>query len=121
MRAGHFSTPGLINGHTHAHGNLARGMGDHWTLELPHTAAVWISGNRTTEDRHLSAKLGAAEMLLKGCTAAYDLPLDLPLPTSEGLEAVGRAYADVGMRVVVAPMIGRVWPGKAVEAVQVDD
>jgi guanine deaminase len=97
--------PGLINAHTHAHGNLAKGMGDLWTLELLLTAAPWIGGNRTAEDRHLSAKIGAVEMVLKGCTAAYDLPLELPVPTSQGLEAVGRAYADVGLRAVIAPMV----------------
>ena len=97
--------PGLINGHTHAHGNLAKGMGDLWTLELLLTAGPWISGGRTMEDRYLSAKLGAVEMVLKGCTAAYDLPLELPMPTREGVEAVGRGYADVGMRAVVAPMV----------------
>lgn len=97
--------PGLINGHTHAHGNLAKGQGDLWTLELLLTAAPWISGGRTTQDRYLSAKLGAVEMVLKGCTAAYDLPLELPVPSPEGVEAVGRGYADVGMRAVVAPMV----------------
>ena len=51
--------PGLINAHTHAHGNLAKGMGDRWTLELLLTAAPWINGNRTADDRHLSAKIGA--------------------------------------------------------------
>jgi len=97
--------PGLINAHMHAHGNLAKGMGDRWTLELLLTAGAWISGGRTHEDRYLSAKLGAVEMVLKGCTAAYDLPLEFPTPTPEGTEAVGRAYAEVGMRAVVAPMV----------------
>ena len=97
--------PGLINAHTHAHGNLAKGMGDRWTLELLLTAGPWLSGGRSLEDKHLSAKLGAVEMVLKGCTAAYDLTLEWPAPTLEGLEAVGRAYADVGMRAVVAPMV----------------
>ena len=97
--------PGLINAHTHAHGNLAKGMGDLWTLELLLTAGPWISGSRTHEERHLSAKIGAVEMVLKGCTAAYDLPLEWPAPTLAGLEAVGRGYAEVGMRAVVAPMI----------------
>lgn len=96
---------GLINAHTHAHGNLAKGMGDRWTLELLLTAGPWISGGRSLEDKHLSAKLGAVEMVLKGCTACYDLPLEWPAPTPEGLEAVGRAYAEVGMRAVVAPMV----------------
>jgi guanine deaminase len=89
----------------HGHGNLAKGMGDRWTLELLLTAGPWLSGGRSLEDRHLSAKLGAVEMVLKGCTAAYDLPFEWPAPTSEGLEAVGRAYADVGMRATVAPMV----------------
>src|SRR3979409_2428078 len=62
--------PGLINAHTHAHGNLAKGMGDRWSLERLLTAGPWISGGRTLEDKHLSAKLGAAEMVLKGCTAS---------------------------------------------------
>ena len=97
--------PGLINAHTHAHGNLAKGMGDLWTLELLLTAGPWISGSRTHEERHLSAKIGAVEMVLKGCTAAYDLPLEWPAPTLAGLEAVGRGYAEVGMRAVIAPMI----------------
>ena len=80
-------------------------MGDRWTLELLLTAAPWINGNRTAEDRHLSAKIGAVEMVLKGVTAAYDLPLELPAPTLEGVESLGRAYADVGMRAVIAPMV----------------
>src|SRR5881409_3430482 len=96
---------GLINAHTHAHGNLAKGMGDRWTLELLLTAGPWISGGRSLDDKYLSAKLGAVEMVLKGCTACYDLPFEWPAPTPEGLEAVGRAYAEVGMRAVLAPMV----------------
>jgi 5-methylthioadenosine/S-adenosylhomocysteine deaminase len=97
--------PGLINAHTHAHGNLAKGMGDRWTLELLLTASSWIGGNRSLEDKRLSAKLGAVEMVLKGCTACYDLAFEWPAPTLEGLQAVGGAYAEVGMRAVVAPMV----------------
>ena len=97
--------PGLVNAHTHGHGNLAKGMGDRWTLELLLTAAPWITGNRNAEDKYLSTQLGAVEMVLKGCTACYDLSFDWPLPTSEGLALAGRAYADVGMRAVVAPMV----------------
>ena len=97
--------PGLINAHTHAHGNLAKGMGDRWTLELLLTAGPWISGGRTLEDKHLSAKIGAVEMVMKGCTSSYDLPLEFPAPSVEGLQAVGSAYAAVGMRAVIAPMV----------------
>ena len=31
--------PGLVNAHTHGHGNLAKGLGDRWSLELLLSAA----------------------------------------------------------------------------------
>lgn len=97
--------PGLVNAHMHGHGNLGKGMGDRWTLELLLTAGPWTSGNRTLEDKYLGTLIGAVEMLLKGCTACYDLTGEFPQPTPDGLEACGRAYADAGMRAVVAPMV----------------
>jgi 5-methylthioadenosine/S-adenosylhomocysteine deaminase len=97
--------PGLVNAHTHGHGNLAKGMGDRWTLELLLSAAPWITGNRNAEEKYLSTQLGAVEMVLKGCTACYDLSFEWPLPSVEGLNLVGQAYADVGMRAVIAPMV----------------
>jgi 5-methylthioadenosine/S-adenosylhomocysteine deaminase len=97
--------PGLVNAHTHGHGNLGKGMGDRWTLELLLTAAPWITGNRRLDDRYLSTQLGAVEMVMKGCTACYDLSFEWPLPTAEGLACAARAYADVGMRAVLAPMV----------------
>jgi 5-methylthioadenosine/S-adenosylhomocysteine deaminase len=97
--------PGLVNAHTHAHGNLAKGMGDRWTLELLLTAAPWITGNRGPDDLQLTAQLGAVEMVLKGCTACYDLFFEWPLPTGDGMALVASAYAEVGMRAVIASMI----------------
>lgn len=103
--AGMLLHPGLVNAHTHGHGGLARGQGDRWTLELLLAASPWIGGGRTLRDKHLSTLLCAAEMALKGCTAAYDLTAEVPLPTTEGLDAVAQAYAEVGLRAVVAPMV----------------
>ena len=97
--------PGLVNAHMHGHGNLSKGMGDRWTLELLLTAAPWTGGHRSLEDKYLSTLIGAAELLMKGCTACYDLMAEFPAPSVEGLEAVGRAYRDAGMRAVVAPMV----------------
>src|SRR5437762_5603702 len=97
--------PGLVNAHTHAHGNLAKGMGDRWILELLLTAAPWLTGNGAPDDLHLTAQLGAVEMVLKGCTACYDLFLELPLPTRDGVARVAAAYQEVGMRAVIAPMV----------------
>ena len=103
--AGFLLHPGLVNAHTHGHGGLARGQGDRWTLELLLAASPWIGGGRGPADKHLSTLLCAAEMVLKGCTTAYDLTVEVPLPTVEGLDAVAEAYARVGMRAVVAPMV----------------
>ena len=87
--------PGLVNAHTHGHGNLAKGMGDRWPLELLLAAAPWITGNRNTEDKYLSTQLGAVEMVLKGCTACYDLSFEWPLPSAEGL---AQALEPMGVR-----------------------
>jgi guanine deaminase len=103
--AGKAMIPGLVNAHTHSHSSLSKAVGDRWTLELLLNAGPWVTGRRTAEDMHLSAKLAAVEMVLKGCTAAYDLFSELPAPSAEGWRAVGQAYADVGLRAVVAPML----------------
>jgi 5-methylthioadenosine/S-adenosylhomocysteine deaminase len=103
--SGRLIIPGLINAHTHGHGGLGKGLGDRWSLELLLNAGTWINAGRTDEDRYLSTLLSAVEMLRKGCTACYDLSAMLPTPTVEGLHEVARAYADVGMRAVISPMI----------------
>jgi cytosine/adenosine deaminase-related metal-dependent hydrolase len=97
--------PGLVNAHTHGHGNLARSMGDRWTLELLLAAAPHMSPYLSAEEKRVSATIGAAEMLLKGCTACYDLFVEFPLPTEEGIAAVADAYAQAGMRAAIAPMM----------------
>ena len=97
--------PGLINAHTHGHGGLARGLADDWTLELLLAAAPWMGGGRSLADKKLSTQLVAAEMALKGVTAAYDLTAEAPLPTRDGMDAMAEAYAEVGLRAVIAPMV----------------
>jgi guanine deaminase len=97
--------PGLVNSHTHSQGNLAKALGDRWNLELLLNAGPWFYAGRTLEDKYLSAKIGAVEMVRRGCTACYDLFAEPPVPTLEGMQAVGQAYADVGMRAVLAPMM----------------
>src|SRR5579862_242983 len=97
--------PGLVNAHTHSHGNLAKGMGDRWSLELLLAAAPWLGGNRGAEDVHLSTIIGAVELVLKGCTACYDLFFEWPVPSRDGMATVAAAYAAVGMRAVIAPMV----------------
>lgn len=98
--------PGLVNSHTHAHGGLGKGaVSDRLPLEVFLTGSGALNGSRTLEDKYLSAQLGAVEMVRKGCTAAYDLFVEYPVPSTEGVDAVARAYRDVGMRAVIAPMM----------------
>ena len=98
--------PGLVNAHTHAHGGLAKGLVDERApLEVFLAGAGALNGNRTTEEKYLSALVSAVEMVRKGCTACYDLALEFPAPSVDGIHAVAQAYLDVGMRAVVAPMM----------------
>ncbi len=98
--------PGLISAHTHSHGALNRGaVNDKVSLEMFLTGAGASARSRGVDDKYLSAALSAAEMIRKGCTACFDLTVEFPEPSREGISAVARAYRDAGMRAVVAPMI----------------
>jgi 5-methylthioadenosine/S-adenosylhomocysteine deaminase len=97
--------PGLVNAHTHGHANLMKGVADAWTLEASLTHGPWLAGTRDPETIYLSTLLGAIDMLSKGCTACFDLVYEFPRPTKAGLLAAARAYADAGMRAVLAPMV----------------
>jgi 5-methylthioadenosine/S-adenosylhomocysteine deaminase len=98
--------PGLVSAHTHSHGALNRGaVDDRVSLEMFLTGGGASPRSRGVSDKYLSAALSAAEMIRKGCTACFDLTVEFPGPSREGISAVARAYRDAGMRAVVAPMI----------------
>jgi guanine deaminase len=98
--------PGLINAHTHSHGGLGKGLlGERFPLELLLNAAPGVTGGRNTEQKRLSALLSAVELAKHGCTACFDMCAELPGPTEDGLLAVADAYATVGVRAVLAPML----------------
>lgn len=98
-------TPGLVNAHTHSHLAIAKGISRSWTLELHLHNGPWTGGGQSLDDRYLLAQASAAEMLLKGCTACYDLVLELPTPSPDGMFATAAGYLDAGMRAVVTPML----------------
>ena len=98
--------PGLVNAHTHSHGALNRGaVDDKVSLEMFLTGGGVSTRGRGLDDKYLSAALSAAEMIRRGCTACFDLTVEFPEPSCDGISAVARAYQDAGMRAVVAPMI----------------
>src|SRR5690348_13931651 len=47
--------PGLVNAHTHGHGNLGRSMGDRLTLELLLAAGPHMSPYVNVEEKRISA------------------------------------------------------------------
>jgi guanine deaminase len=97
--------PGLVNCHTHSHFAWGRGFGDAWTLELHQNSGGGIWFGATVEDLRLGAMLVAADMIRNGCTAAYDMVLQAPVPSAEGMAAVAEGYAAIGLRAVVAAVV----------------
>ena len=111
---GYILMPGLVNAHTHGHGSLGKGLGDRWSLEHLLHAGSWLNNGRLLEDKRLSANLNAVEMVLKGCTATYDLYSEVPMVSVEGIEAVAAGYEDVGVRSTIAPMMADITLYKAI-------
>jgi 5-methylthioadenosine/S-adenosylhomocysteine deaminase len=96
--------PGLVNAHTHSPENPLRGVGEGLTLEPWLRVMLDVSGPYDAEDHYVCALAGAVEMLRSGATAVVDHLLMTP-PRTEAVDAVMRAYRDVGMRAAVAPMV----------------
>lgn len=97
--------PGLVNAHTHAHNNLARGSIDRLPLEIWVQYLATRVANRTPRDIYVGAAIGAIEMARTGTTCACDMAQVTPWPTDEALDAVAQAYADVGLRASIAPQV----------------
>ncbi len=97
--------PGFVNAHTHGNGSFSKGLGDRWSLELLLTTVPVMAGCFTVDDKRTAALLNAAEMVRKGSTACYDMYFEAPTATVEGMGAVADAYAEVGVRVALAPMM----------------
>ena len=103
---GMVAMPGLINAHTHSAQNLDRGTTPNLPLDLWLMWAVFGKPAITAEDRYTLAMAGALEMLESGCTAVLDHGWVAPWDFEDYSEAIMSAYADAGMRVGLAPMIG---------------
>jgi len=97
--------PGFVNAHTHSHFAFGRGFGDLWTLETHLNSGGGISYGSTLEDMHLAAKLGAADMIRNGCTAAYDMVVQTPVTSEHGMHAVASGYQAAGIKAVIAATV----------------
>lgn len=97
--------PGFVNAHTHSNFAFDRGYGGLWSLELHLNSADGFNYGAHLDDLRLSAKLCAADMIRHGCTAAYDMVLQTPITSPEGMEAIADGYRSAGMKVVVAATV----------------
>ncbi len=102
---GLLAMPGLINAHAHSPENYLKGMAEKVPLEL------WLfdffsSGVKfSPREAYVGAMLGAIEMLKTGTTAVLDHFWVNGGMTVEDLDAVMKAYRDVGIRAAVAPLV----------------
>jgi cytosine/adenosine deaminase-related metal-dependent hydrolase len=101
---GLLAMPGLINAHFHSPGNLMKGMLPGLPLELFMLYEVPPLAASVDTDRlaYVRTQIGAVEMLRRGITAVHDDAYHVPIATVESIDAIMRAYEDVGIRATVA-------------------
>lgn len=101
---GLLAIPGLINGHFHSPANLLKGTLPGMPLEVFMLYEVPPLREHAPSARSVYActQLGAVEMLKRGVTALQDDAYFVPRPSPEAIDALARAYADVGMRATIA-------------------
>jgi 5-methylthioadenosine/S-adenosylhomocysteine deaminase len=102
---GMIAMPGLVNAHTHSGQHLDRGVAPNLPLDLWLLWAVYGAPSLEPDDSYTLAAAGALEMLETGCTAVLDHPWIGLDDFDAHAEAIATAYADLGIRAGLAPMI----------------
>ena len=98
----HLVLPGFVNAHYHSHDVLAKGTLEEVPLETWRLYALPPQyPPRSAEEIYARTLLGALECLRSGMTTVQDM-LTLYPYEERHMEAVMRAYAEVGIRVVFA-------------------
>lgn len=100
--------PGMVNAHNHSNENWFRGMWDNLPLEpwMLFSYPALAAPAQSPDEIYLRTLLGAIEQLGSGATCVVDFLYELDGFTTESLEAVVRAYRDVGLRALIALGIG---------------
>ncbi len=100
--------PGMVNAHNHSNENWFRGMWDNLPLEpwMLFSYPALAAPAQSPEEIYLRTLFGAIEQLRSGATCVVDFLYELDGFTDETLDAVVRAYKDVGMRALIALGIG---------------
>ena len=101
--AGLLLMPGLVNAHFHSSVNHLKGSLDSLPLEifmLYESPAEGVAADPRAA--YVRTMLGALEMLKCGVTTVLDDAFFVPSPSPELIDAVMQAYADCGIRAVLA-------------------
>ena len=101
--------PGLINAHYHSHDTLCRGLFEELPLEFWLLYTLPLGANRSKEELRARTLVGALESIRCGITCVQDMLGLVPLD-DESTDVVLKAYADIGLRVVYAPMVWDIAP-----------
>jgi cytosine/adenosine deaminase-related metal-dependent hydrolase len=101
---GLLAMPGLINAHFHSSGNLMKGCLPGLPLELfmLYEVPPLAAGGDAERLAYVRTLLGAVEMLRRGVTAVHDDAYHVPVAQRGVIDAIMRAYEDVGIRASVA-------------------
>ena len=96
--------PGMVNAHSHSNENFFRGRWDNLPLEpwMLFSYPPLLAPVQTPREIYVRTLLGAFEMLRSGATCVVDFLYELSGFTEESLDAVVRAYRDVGLRALIA-------------------
>ena len=97
--------PGLVNGHGHAVQTWYRGSQEQRPLELWRQYIKARDRRLRDDDLRLGALLSAVELLRDGCTTTMEHFYATSSRPAMGAEAVLDAWAQVGIRGVLAPML----------------
>ena len=100
--------PGMVNAHNHSNENWFRGMWDNLPLEpwMLFSYPALAAPAQSPDEIYLRTVFGAIEQLKSGATCVVDFLYELDGFTDESLDAVVRAYRDVGLRALIALGIG---------------
>jgi 5-methylthioadenosine/S-adenosylhomocysteine deaminase len=98
----------MVNAHNHSNENWFRGMWDNLPLEpwMLFSYPALAAPAQTPDEIYLRTLVGAIEQLKSGATCVVDFLYELDGFTDESLDAVARAYRDVGLRALIALGIG---------------
>jgi 5-methylthioadenosine/S-adenosylhomocysteine deaminase len=95
--------PGMVNAHCHSNENWFRGLWDNLPLEpwMLFSYPVLAGPAQTPDEIYVRTLLGGIELLRSGATCVVDFLYELQGFDDESLDAVVRAYRDLGLRAVI--------------------